>query len=129
MLIAKSVAGGTTEVAERGLDLAREAFRKLLSILEKISADLGRNREAWWNRQPKPCHFSEIGALATEEVSQTAFSFGLALAEGVNPFCHRQPFAALPRCDQTGGLAREISAASPRLLYPGGSFIAASKAP
>jgi hypothetical protein len=114
---------GAEHRADRAPQLRVRILRK------KISADLSRNREAWWNGQPKPCHFSEIGALATEKVSQAAFSFGLALAEGVNPFCHRQPFAALPRCDQTGGLAREISAASPRLLYPGGSFIAASKAP
>ncbi len=80
--------------AERGFDLGGKAWRKLFSVLVKVSADFGGDREPWWNRQPKPCHFGETGALAAEEVSQTAFVLGLALTEGANPFCHREPFGA-----------------------------------
>src|SRR3977135_1414370 len=105
--------------AERGFDLGGKAWRKLFSVLIKVSADFGGDREAGRNRQPKPCHFGETGALAAEEVSQTAFVFRLALTESVNPFCHHDPFGTkdrwesfLPRCDLT-----EIRESSPQASY------------
>src|ERR1700730_12255225 len=111
--------------AERGFELGGKACRKLFSVLVKVSADLCGDREARRNRQPKPCHLGETGALAAEEVSQTAFVVGLALTESANPFCHHEPFGGedrwerfLPRCDQTGRFAnpRRKRLISKRLL-------------
>jgi hypothetical protein len=100
--VAITEARGVPDAAERGFDLGGKIQRIVFPVVIKICANFGGNGEAWWNRQSKSRHFGKIGPFPAEEVFQTTSAFGLALTESVNPFCHRQPFAAVPRCDHSG---------------------------
>jgi len=52
------------------------------------------------HRQAEIGHFGEVGALAAEQVAQTRFALGLAVAEGIDPlagFYPPQSRASSPR--------------------------------
>src|SRR6202030_3491400 len=63
----------------------------------EVCANLGGDRKSRWYGQSKIAHLGEVRALAAEQILHAGFAIGLAVAEGVHPFCDiaHPPDAAL----------------------------------
>ena len=86
--IPEGAAGELAHACQRGVDLLFEVLRILAFMRVEISADLGRDGEAGRHGQAEIRHLREICALPSEEIAHIGFSFGLSVAEAVDPFRH-----------------------------------------
>jgi len=84
--IAESLAGDPADLVQRLFDLRLQFLRIGFVVRIKIRADRGRNRKAGRHRQAEIGHLGKVGALAAEQIAHAGFAFGLAVAEGEDPF-------------------------------------------
>ncbi len=85
--VAKTLSGELADMGERCLDLGFELFRIGLPVGVEVGAQLRGDAEAGGDRQSEIGHLGQVSALAAEQVAHPGPAFGLAVAEGVNPFC------------------------------------------
>ena len=74
------------DMVERLFDLRLQFLRIGFVVRVEIRADRGRNGEAGRHRQAEIGHLGEIGALAAQQIAQSGFALGLAVAEREHPF-------------------------------------------
>ena len=90
--VAEFAAGDARDVIERVFHLRLNLLRVALLVGVKVSADLGRDREAGRHRQAEVRHLGEVRALAAEQILHVGLALGRAVAKGVDPLGHVRSF-------------------------------------
>src|SRR5262249_16818789 len=70
---------------ERLLHLGAQVLWVFFIVPVVVRADVGRNREAGWDRQSQVGHFGQSGALAAQQVTHRRLALGAAVAKAIDP--------------------------------------------
>jgi hypothetical protein len=86
MAVAECPPGDAGNIGKAFRHLVGELRRIALLVGVVIGADIGGDGETGRHRQAQIGHLGEAGAFAAEQVAHVGASFGLAVAERVDPF-------------------------------------------
>ena len=89
--------------ASRRVHSLGQAVGIAFAVFVIMRADFRRDRETGRDWQAEIGHFGQIGALAAEQVAHVGCTFGLAVAEGIDPFRHHGPLSLTTRADARYG--------------------------
>ncbi|CEG08892.1 hypothetical protein BN961_02312 [Afipia felis] len=84
--IAELLADNLADGFQRLFDLRLQLLRIAFVVGVEVGADRGRDGEAGRYRKTEIGHLGEIGTLAAEQLTHARLTFGLAVAEQINPF-------------------------------------------
>ena len=68
----------------------QQAYYSLFTFLIILSTYVSGNCETWRNRYTDEVHLSQIGTLATKEISHISLTLSLTITKGINSlFAHK----------------------------------------